>query len=70
MNPDVAWAVWSGERQRRIEDVLARTLPAAEHAPAHLSQAMRYAVLEGGKRVRPLLGGIDAWIDAGHGVER
>jgi len=55
MNPDVAWAVWSGERQRRIEDVLARTLPAAEHAPAHLSQAMRYAVLEGGKRVRPLL---------------
>jgi farnesyl diphosphate synthase len=55
MNPDVAWAVWSGERQRRIEDVLTRTLPAAERAPAHLSQAMRYAVLEGGKRVRPLL---------------
>jgi len=55
MNPDVAWAVWSGERQRRIEDVLTRTLPAAEQAPAHLSQAMRYAVLEGGKRVRPLL---------------
>jgi farnesyl diphosphate synthase len=55
MNPDVAWAVWSGERQRRIEDVLARTLPPADQAPAQLSQAMRYAVLEGGKRVRPLL---------------
>ncbi len=55
MNPDVAWAVWSGERQRRIEDALARILPAADVAPAHLSQAMHYSVLEGGKRVRPLL---------------
>ena len=27
MNPDLAWAVWCGERQRRIEDVLARLLP-------------------------------------------
>jgi len=55
MNPDVAWAVWSGERQRRIEEVLERLLPSAEIAPARLSQAMRYAVLDGGKRLRPLL---------------
>ena len=55
MNPDLAWAVWCGERQRRIEDVLARLLPPADLAPAHLSQAMRYSVLEGGKRMRPLL---------------
>jgi farnesyl diphosphate synthase len=55
MNPDLAWAVWCGERQRRIEDVLARLLPAADDPPARLSQAMRYAVLEGGKRMRPLL---------------
>jgi len=55
MNPDLAWAVWCGERQRRIEDVLARVLPAADCAPAPLSRAMRYAVLEGGKRMRPLL---------------
>jgi len=55
MNPDVAWAVWCGERQRRIEDVLERVLPAAEAAPAQLSRAMRYAVLDGGKRMRPLL---------------
>jgi farnesyl diphosphate synthase len=55
MIPDVAWAVWSGERQRRIEDVLARVLPAADLEPALLSQAMRYAVLDGGKRMRPLL---------------
>jgi len=55
MNPDVAWAVWSGERQRRIEDVLERVLPAVDTAPVELSRAMRYAVLDGGKRIRPLL---------------
>ena len=55
MNPDVGWAVWLGEHQRRIEDFLERVLPAADLAPARLSQAMRYAVLDGGKRLRPLL---------------
>ena len=55
MNPDLAWAVWCSERQRRIEDVLARALPRADENPVALSQAMRYAVLEGGKRMRPLL---------------
>ena len=55
MNPDLAWAVWCSERQRRIEDVLARVLPAADRVPVELSQAMRYAVLDGGKRMRPLL---------------
>jgi farnesyl diphosphate synthase len=38
-----------------MEAVLARHLPAAHLAPARLHEAMRYAVLEGGKRVRPLL---------------
>jgi len=55
MNPDVGWAIWCGERQRRIEDVLERTLPAADASPARLTQAMRYSVLDGGKRLRPLL---------------
>ena len=55
MNPDVAFAVWSGERQRRIEDVLNRALPPEESAPTDLHRAMRYAVLGGGKRIRPLL---------------
>jgi farnesyl diphosphate synthase len=55
MNPDVAWAVWSGERQRRIEHVLERLLPPADARPVPLHRAMRYAVLGGGKRVRPLL---------------
>jgi farnesyl diphosphate synthase len=55
MNPDVAFAVWSGERQRRIEDVLDHLLPSADTVPVSLHRAMRYAVLDGGKRVRPLL---------------
>ena len=55
MNPDLAWAVWCGERQRRIEDVLERVLPAADQVPIALCRAMRYAVLDGGKRMRPLL---------------
>jgi len=38
-----------------MEAVLARLLPAAHVAPARLHEAMRYATLEGGKRVRPLL---------------
>ncbi len=55
MNPDVAFAVWSGERQRRIEHVLDRALPVATGPSDSLHRAMRYAVLGGGKRMRPLL---------------
>src|SRR4051794_13455293 len=44
-----------GAVQARMESTLARLLPAAQVAPARLHQAMRYATLEGGKRVRPLL---------------
>jgi farnesyl diphosphate synthase len=46
---------WSSALQTRMEDVLAASLPAPEIAPQRLHQAMRYAVLGGGKRVRPLL---------------
>ena len=46
---------WMGEVQARMESALARLLPAAHIAPARLHEAMRYATLEGGKRVRPLL---------------
>jgi len=46
---------WMGGVQSRMESVLARLLPAAHVAPARLHEAMRYATLEGGKRVRPLL---------------
>ncbi len=55
MRDDLTFAVWSRERQQRIEDVLARVLPAADESPVRLASAMRYATLGGGKRVRSLL---------------
>ena len=55
MNPDLAFAVWSGERQRRVEEALDRALTRTVEVPATLADAMRYAVLGGGKRIRPLL---------------
>jgi farnesyl diphosphate synthase len=39
----------------RAEQALDRSLPPVEHSPADLHRAMRYAVLGGGKRLRPLL---------------
>ena len=54
-------ALWSGHRLEEIEQCLGRwvnssTRPGLDHgAPAQLVQAMRYAVLDGGKRLRPLL---------------
>ena len=44
---------WMRERLGRVEDALARWVPA--DAPAGLGEAMRYGVLDGGKRLRPLL---------------
>jgi farnesyl diphosphate synthase len=46
---------WASARQSRIEATLHNVLPAPEIAPQRLHAAMRYAVLGGGKRVRPLL---------------
>lgn len=46
---------WAKSRQANIESVLQTLLPAADIAPERLHDAMRYAVLGGGKRVRPLL---------------
>ncbi|MBC7781700.1 MAG: polyprenyl synthetase family protein [Proteobacteria bacterium] len=43
------------QHQALAEQTLAKVLPALEHAPARLHEAMRYAVIGGGKRVRPLL---------------
>ncbi len=44
-----------GVLRRRANDALARCLPAAEVEPRRLHDAMRYAVLNGGKRVRAVL---------------
>jgi farnesyl diphosphate synthase len=52
-NPD--FAAWAREGQKRVEEALERLLPAATLAPTRLHEAMRYACLGGGKRVRPLL---------------
>ena len=50
-----SFQTWSHEHLQRIEAALQRVLPAPDIAPQRLHQAMRYAVLGGGKRVRPLL---------------
>jgi farnesyl diphosphate synthase len=44
---------WSAGRLARVEAALSDWVPA--DAPAGLGEAMRYAVLDGGKRLRPLL---------------
>jgi len=47
--------VWSRERQSALELRLQEILPSGEIAPGKLHDAMRYSVLGGGKRIRPLL---------------
>ncbi len=49
------FASWMAAVQERTERALAHALPAPSVAPQRLHEAMRYAVLGGGKRVRPLL---------------
>ena len=49
------FAVWMQACQARMEATLGDVLPPARIAPQRLHEAMRYAVLGGGKRVRPLL---------------
>ncbi len=49
------FAAWSRLIQARTETVLAALLPGGAIAPEQLHDAMRYATLGGGKRVRPML---------------
>jgi len=46
---------WTAQIQQRTEVALTGVLPDPAVAPQRLHEAMRYAVLGGGKRVRPLL---------------
>ncbi len=46
---------WMTRVLKRTEEALETSLPAASLAPQRLHAAMRYAVLGGGKRIRPLL---------------
>jgi farnesyl diphosphate synthase len=48
-----AFDAWSAQSLASVESALDRWVPAA--APAGLGEAMRYGVLDGGKRLRPLL---------------
>jgi farnesyl diphosphate synthase len=50
-----AFSDWMLEIQQRVEHALEVCLPPADSEPVRLHSAMRYAVLGGGKRVRPLL---------------
>ncbi len=47
------FAGWTNQHLQAVEAALSQWVPA--HAPAGLGDAMRYAVLDGGKRLRPLL---------------
>ncbi|CAB1368137.1 polyprenyl synthetase family protein [Denitratisoma oestradiolicum] len=49
------FSAWMSSIQQRIESALEHLLPASSLEPARLHEAMRYATLDGGKRVRPLL---------------
>src|SRR5690606_33477124 len=46
---------WMQRHALHVEQVLSSVLPGADQAPVRLHEAMRYAALGGGKRVRPLL---------------
>jgi geranylgeranyl pyrophosphate synthase len=48
---DATLTAWAA----RADRVLAARLPAADIEPRELHEAMRYAVLSGGKRIRPML---------------
>jgi farnesyl diphosphate synthase len=51
--PSFDLSTWSAQHLQRVEQALEQWID--PHAPANLGQAMRYAVLGAGKRLRPLL---------------
>ena len=55
MSPDTPFDDWMKAVQAHVEEALGAFLPHAETVPYKLHEAMRYTVLGGGKRVRPLL---------------
>jgi len=48
-------AGYLAERKRLVDDALDRALPAEHVPPATIHRAMRYSVMAGGKRLRPIL---------------
>jgi geranylgeranyl pyrophosphate synthase len=53
--PDAALATFMAQCQERLERSFDTWLPAARTHPATLHEAMRYTVMGGGKRIRPVL---------------
>lgn len=49
------FSAWQAQAAAQTERLLQRLLPDAAAAPQTLHEAMRYAALDGGKRLRPLL---------------
>lgn len=49
------FATWMRSKQADVELALTQYLPSITSTPARLHEAMSYATLDGGKRVRPLL---------------
>ena len=52
---DIDFPTWVSSHQNSFEDQLQQLLPQPDIVPQRLHAAMRYSVLDGGKRVRPLL---------------
>jgi farnesyl diphosphate synthase len=50
-----SFALWMQEKLLAVEQTLLTQIPPATQAPTDLHEGMRYGVLDGGKRVRPLL---------------
>jgi geranylgeranyl diphosphate synthase type II len=46
---------WLAKRRDEVDAALDRYLPATGNIPARLTEAMRYSLLAGGKRLRPML---------------
>ena len=57
MRPRVEFdlAAYLTERRERVDQALASLLPAEEAEPPSVHRAMRYSVMAGGKRLRPIL---------------
>jgi geranylgeranyl diphosphate synthase type II len=55
-------AAYLAERRQLVDDALAATLPPDDTPPTSVHRAMRYSVMAGGKRLRPILviGGAEA----------
>jgi geranylgeranyl diphosphate synthase type II len=51
----VSLEAYLAARRAEVDAALARFVPSAPHAPAVVAEAMRYSLMAGGKRLRPIL---------------